>query len=80
MSEPTTQKTAGVFDIRYIIAGLLGFYGVVLVVVGLFFTSEEDLAKGDGFHVNLWTGIALLVTAAIFAAWARWRPIVVEER
>lgn len=79
MSEPTTKKTAGAFDIRYIIGGLLGFYGVVLVVVGLFFTSEEDLAKGDGFHVNLWTGIALLVTAAIFTAWARWRPIIIEE-
>jgi len=79
MTEPTIKKTAGAFDIRVIIGGLLGFYGLVLLIVGLFFTSEDDLAKGDGFHVNLWTGIALLVTAAIFIAWARLRPIVVEE-
>lgn len=78
MSEPTTKKTAGAFDIRVIIAALLGFYGVVLLIVGLFFTSDSDLAKGGGFHVNLWTGIGLLVTSAIFALWAKLRPIVVE--
>ena len=76
---PGQSKTAGAFDIRTIIGGLLGFYGAVLLIVGLFFTTDEQLAKGDGFHVNLWGGIGLLVTAAVFVVWARWRPIVVEE-
>lgn len=79
MNQPTEKRTAGAFDIRIMIGGLLGFYGVVLLIVGLFFTSDADLAKGDGFHVNLWTGIGLIVAAAAFIAWTRWRPIVVEE-
>ena len=37
MSEHTGQKhTAGALDIRNIIGGLLGVYGVILVLMGLF--------------------------------------------
>ena len=69
---------AGLFDIRMIIGLLLGIYGVVLVVTS-FFTSQEQLDKADGVDVNLWTGLGLVVAAAVFAAWARLRPIVVPE-
>jgi drug/metabolite transporter (DMT)-like permease len=80
MASSTSQGThrAGLFDIRMIIGLLLGIYGVVLVVTS-FFTSQEQLDKADGVDVNLWTGIGLLVAAAVFAAWARLRPIVVPE-
>lgn len=70
---------AGAFDIRTFIALLIGIYGVVLVLVGALGTSEEDLQKADGFNVNLWAGIGMMVVAAAFLAWARMRPIVVPE-
>lgn len=70
------KKSAGAFDIRNFIGLLLGLYGVILVGAQ-FLDTEEALAKADGLRVNLWTGIGLLVTAAIFFAWARLRPLVV---
>ena len=62
------------FDLRFIIAFLFGLYGVVLVVVGLGFTSADDLAKAEGININLWAGIAMVVISAAFAAWATLRP------
>jgi hypothetical protein len=69
--------TAGLFDIRNIIGGLLGIYGVILTVLGVFADPQED--KTGGVNANLWAGIALLVAGAIFIAWARLRPVVVPE-
>ncbi|KOV78879.1 hypothetical protein [Nocardia sp. NRRL S-836] len=62
------------FDLRLIIAFLFGLYGVVLVVVGLAFTSDADLEKAEGVNINLWAGIAMVVIAVLFAAWAMLRP------
>ncbi|SDF98756.1 hypothetical protein SAMN05216553_104484 [Lentzea fradiae] len=62
------------FDLRLIIAFLFGLYGVVLVVVGLGFTSEDDLRKAEGVNINLWAGVAMAVLAVAFAAWALVRP------
>ena len=69
---------AGLFDIRTIIALLLGIYGVILLVTS-FFTSDQQLAKADGVDVNLWAGIGLVVASVVFAGWARLRPIVVPD-
>ncbi|KHL12080.1 hypothetical protein CLV56_3425 [Mumia flava] len=78
--QPTTEKhTAGAFDIRRIIGLLLGIYGVILTVIGLFFVSDTELDKSDGFNINLVIGIALIVVSAFFFVWARLRPIVVED-
>lgn len=80
MSDSTTTpraKKAGVFDIRFVIGGLLGAYGVILVLLGLFNASDEELARGDGLNINLWGGIGMLVVAIAFGAWARLRPVVV---
>ena len=70
---------AGALDIRSVIAALLGVYGLILTGMGLFATGAEDLAKADQVNVNLWTGLGLLASAAVFALWVRLRPIVVEE-
>jgi hypothetical protein len=81
MSTPQTtsgSRTAGAFDVRNVIAGLIGFYGVVLVIVGIVDRSEEALAKADGVNANLWAGVGMVVVAAGFALWSRLRPIVVE--
>ncbi|MFE2755289.1 hypothetical protein ACFXGA_25130 [Actinosynnema sp. NPDC059335] len=70
---------AGLFDLRLVIAVLFGLYGVVLLVVGLGFTDEADLAKADGLNINLWTAVGMLALAAVFAAWALLRPVIVPD-
>ena len=68
-------RTAGLADIRNIIGGLLGIYGVILVLLGILADPQED--KTGGVNANLWAGLALLVAAAVFVTWARLRPVVV---
>ena len=75
--EPESAQKAGAFDIRTFIAALIGTYGIVLVLMGLFSTSDEDLAKAGGLNVNLWAGLGMVIVAALFQAWAMWRPVVV---
>ena len=72
-----TSRMARLFDVRYVIGGLLGLYGIVLVVVGLF-DGPAEYARAAGFAVNLWTGIALLVVAVLFLLWASLRPLGIE--
>jgi drug/metabolite transporter (DMT)-like permease len=72
-------RKAGLFDLRLVIAVLFAIYGVVLLVVGLGFTEEADLAKADGLNINLWTGIGMVVLAALFAVWATLRPVIVPD-
>ncbi len=75
-SQPRAHK-AGAFDIRLIIALLIGVYGVILTVMGIGFTSDEEIAKAAGVNINLWAGIGMLVVAALFVTWALVRPLVV---
>ncbi len=70
------KHTAGLFDMRIIIAGLIGLYGLIVLVTG-FFTSDKQLDKADGLNINVAAGIGMIVVSALFIAWARWRPIVV---
>ena len=81
MAENTSSEQphrAGLFDIRIIIAGLIGVYGVILFVVA-FFTSDEQKDKADGMNINLYAGIGMIVVAGLFIAWSQWRPIVVPD-
>jgi len=75
-SAPQRKKKAGAFDIRMVIAALIGIYGVVLTILGIIANSKE-VDKADGININLWAGIAMLVFAALFVLWARLRPIAV---
>ncbi len=77
-SEQERPHKAGVFDIRTIIAMLLGVYGVVLILVGAVGTDDAEIDRSAGVNVNLWTGIGLIVVAGLFVAWARLRPVVVD--
>ena len=74
------KHAAGAFDVRNVIAALIGFYGVVLVVTGLVDHGADALRKTDGFNANLWVGLAQIVFAVAFALWSRLRPIVVEQK
>ena len=79
MSENSSRTSkASLFDIRNIIAALLGIYGVVLVIMS-FATSDSDLAKASGVNANLWVGVGLLLFSLFFVVWAYLRPIVVDE-
>jgi hypothetical protein len=73
------RHQAGAFDIRMIIAMLIGIYGVVLVLTGILGTSADDLRRAGGMNVNLGAGVGMLVFAALFVAWARLRPVVVPD-
>jgi hypothetical protein len=68
------RRAANLFDLRRIIAGLFAVYGVILVVLGLG-ASDAEIDKAAGWNLNLWTGVAMLVVAAIFTAWALTRPL-----
>ncbi|WP_447004013.1 hypothetical protein ACRAKI_30910 [Saccharothrix isguenensis] len=70
---------AGLFDLRLVIALLFAIFGAVLLVVGLGFTEESDLAKADGLNINLWSGVGMIVLSVLFAGWAALRPVIVPE-
>jgi hypothetical protein len=72
-----SRHTAGLFDIRNIIGTLLGLYGLILTLAGIFADAEED--KTGGVNANLWAGLALLAGGAIFIIWAWLRPVVVPD-
>lgn len=71
------KHAAGAFDVRNVIAALIGFYGVVLVVMGLADTGGDALKKTGDFNANLWVGVGMVVFALAFALWSWLRPIVV---
>jgi hypothetical protein len=68
---------AGALDIRNVIGALLGLYGVVLTLMGIF--GDKELDKTGDVNANLWAGLAMLVTAGVFITWARLRPLRVPE-
>ena len=72
---PQKQHTAGAFDIRNIIGGLIGLYGVILTLMGIF--GDKELDKTGDVNANLWAGLAMAVFGASFLLWARLRPTVV---
>jgi hypothetical protein len=71
------RHTAGAFDIRNFIGALLGLYGVILLLMGLF--GDQALDKTGGVNANLYAGIGLVVVSAVFILWARLKPIVVPD-
>ena len=72
----TKKHSAGAFDVRNVIGGLIGFYGVVLLLVALFGEDEPD--KTGGVDANLWAGLAMVLFGVAFLLWSRLRPIVVQ--
>ncbi|MFI5720263.1 hypothetical protein [Nocardia sp. NPDC051750] len=67
------------FDIRTIVGGLLGLYGIVLVITGLVHDTAAEEVKTGGINVNLWAGLGMVVVSAAFLAWARLRPVAVDR-
>ena len=76
-SSERTHK-AGLLDIRTIIGGLIGTYGVILTLMGLFADPETD--KTGGVNANLWAGLVMLGVGLAFIVWQRLRPVRVPEQ
>ena len=58
-SAQTHRHSAGLFDVRNVIGGLMGLYGIIITLMGCF--ADKALDKTGGVNANLWGGIALLV-------------------
>ena len=69
-----SARAANLFDVRRFIGGLFAIYGVILLVLGLG-ASDADVEKAAGVNINLWTGLAMLIVAALFLFWAFTRPL-----
>jgi|SRR4051794_15816517 hypothetical protein len=74
----TRKHTAGAYDVRTVIAGLIGLYGVVLTIMGLVSNNADDRAKTGDWNANLWSGIVMIIVAVAFALWLVLRPVVVD--
>ena len=73
-AEQGASKAIDLFDLRRIIGGLFAVYGVVLTLLGIF-GSHADKTKAAGININLWTGLGMLVFAALMLTWAITRPL-----
>jgi hypothetical protein len=76
--EEGRKHTAGAYDVRTVISGLIGLYGIVLTLMGLFADNADDKAKTGDWNANLWSGIVMIVVAVVFALWLKLRPVVVD--
>ncbi|WP_406148294.1 hypothetical protein [Streptomyces sp. NBC_01012] len=76
--EQKSATAARLFDIRRIIGGLFVVYGVIVTIAGIS-PSDADLKKAEGVHINLWTGLAMLVLGLFFLIWMKLRPTQVPD-
>jgi len=67
------SAAAKLFDLRFMIDGLFGVYGVLLTIYSSF-DSQAAIDKASGIHINLWLGLSMIVVAPIFGAWAKLQP------
>ena len=72
--ELAAARAANRFDIRRIIAAVFTVYGAILLALGLF-GAQHVKDKASGINVDLWTGLGMLVLAAVMLAWALLRPV-----
>jgi hypothetical protein len=75
--EIRAARAANRFDIRRLIGGVFALYGLILLVLGIF-GSDTTKNKANGANVDLWTGLGMLVFAALMIFWALSRPTVPE--
>ena len=75
--EIAAAKAANRFDIRRLIGFLFVLYGVILTVTGIV-GSEHVKNKAAGINIDLWTGLGMLVFAALMIIWALSRPTMPE--
>ena len=75
--EAQAARAANRFDIRRLIGGLFALYGLILLILGIV-GSYHIKHKAAGINIDLYTGIGMLVFAALMLFWAFARPTVPE--
>ena len=70
----STRRT----DLRRIIGALFLIYGVLVTIMGIV-DPATDAAKTGGLHINLWTGISMLVAGGLFFLWDKLAPVPEED-
>lgn len=66
------SETQAGLDLRVPIGGLFVVNGLLLAGYGLFTASNAEMyAKSGGLNINLWWGLTMLVTGALFLFFAR---------
>jgi hypothetical protein len=75
--EAAAARAANRFDIRRLIGALFALYGLILLILGLV-GSHHVKTKAAGINVDLWTGIGMLVFAALMIFWALSKPVMPE--
>jgi hypothetical protein len=75
--EIKAARAANRFDIRRLIGFLFLLYGVALTIAGLV-GSHHVKTKAAGVNIDLWTGIGMIIFAALMLFWAFARPTVPE--
>lgn len=66
------MSAAGSLDLRLPIGGLFVILGALLMGYGLVTASNtEQYARSGGLNINLWWGLVMLVTGALFLLLAR---------
>jgi hypothetical membrane protein len=75
--EVKAARAANRFDIRRLIGGLFALYGLILLLLGLF-GSDTVKHKAAGINVDLWTGLGMLIFAALMVFWALSKPTAPE--
>jgi hypothetical protein len=73
-SSAPKSAAAKLFDLRVLIGGLFAFYGVVLIIAGIF-ASTAEIQKASGININLWMGIGMLIVGLLFLLWWRLNPL-----
>jgi hypothetical protein len=73
-AESRDAQAANLFDLRRIIGGVFGVWGVLLVLLGVT-ESDAEIAKAADVNINLWAGLGMLALSAIFLVWALTRPL-----
>ncbi|SHK96509.1 hypothetical protein SAMN05443637_11572 [Pseudonocardia thermophila] len=73
-AEEVHHAASSLFDLRTVIALLFGVYGLLLLIIGIVDTTQEEIEKSGGLHMNVWSGVVMLVVAALFFTWMRLRP------
>ena len=68
------MRAANLFDLRRIIGGVFGVWGVLLVILGLT-ESDAEIEKAAGVNINLWAGLGMLAISLVFTVWALTRPL-----
>ena len=68
------MRAANLFDLRRIIGGVFGVWGVLLVILGLT-ESDAEIERAAGVNINLWAGLGMLAISLIFLTWALTRPL-----